>query len=115
MISLFVVTAATAHFSAMKTRRNWLKQRYMVASQNANATLLDAALLRKLEAYAGGGKDIDRLTFLTTMLAHLELVPRTDVLGLLQYFEVLDRDRSGTLSLRELWDEHDRVKMHAGQ
>jgi len=115
LISLILVTAATANFSAMRTRRNWELHRYVVASQKSNATMLDAALLRKLEVYAGEDKDIDRLTFLTAMLAHLEIAPRTDIQLLMEYFEVLDKDGSGTLSLRELKEEHQRVSRSTQQ
>jgi len=110
LISLVLFAAATANASSMSARRQWRLRRHAVAAQGTNASILDINLLRKLEAYAGPGRDIDRITFLTAMLAHLELVPRTDIQLLLRYFDMLDKDKSGTISIRERTDEYRRVQ-----
>ena len=44
------------------------------------------------------------------MLAHLDLVPRIDVELILQYFDHLDLDENGRLSMDELLQEHHKVQ-----
>ena len=62
----------------------------------------------KLARSATNGQH-DRLSFLVEMLVHTDLVQRVEVRLLLNYFNVLDSDKSGTIDMRELEAERARV------
>jgi len=58
---------------------------------------------------AGAGEH-DRLSFLVTMLVHLDLASRADILRILDYFETMDIDGNGSVSMDELRAEGKRIE-----
>jgi len=91
--------------------------------QTAKDTVLQMALKRGEGLGSGGSaganpfasadQEHDRLSFLVTMLVHLELASRADVLRILDYFEEMDLDRSGSVSFAEIEKETQRISEHS--
>ena len=118
LMSTAIITLIGSGVTAENAARAWMQRRWQIHRQSSGeASLLDEDLLFRLQTNAkvdcsadpAGGKVHDELTFLVTMLDHLELVRRADCKLILGYFRHLDADRSGTLSMEELWVEHRRV------
>ena len=93
----------------MKTRRDFELRRWEVASQTRHASLLTDELLFKLSRSASDGRH-DKLSFLIEMLVHTDLVQRVELSLLLDYFELLDQDKSGSIEIKELEVERERVR-----
>ena len=109
LMSTILITAASAAFASEQIHRDWVKRRYMIASQSrGNASMMDAALLMRLRQTARDGTH-DRVSFLIAMLSYLDLAPRVDSQLLLQYFDHLDTGGDGVLQIDELLEEHRRV------
>ena len=108
LMCTFLFTATVARFASLRTERDIELRRWEVASQATNANLLTKELLQKLTKSATYGKH-DKLSFLTEMLVHTDLVQRVEIDLLLEYFALLDNDKSGTIDVSELEEERSRV------
>ena len=80
------------------------------AKAKCASPLLTDELLFKLSRSATNGKH-DKLSFLVEMLVHTDLVQRIEISLLLDYFELLDQDKSGDLVMAELETERERVRL----
>ena len=109
LLSNTFFTALIAQFATMKTRRDFELRRWEVASQTRHASLLTDELLFKLSRSASDGRH-DKLSFLIEMLVHTDLVQRVELSLLLDYFELLDQDKSGSIEIKELEVERERVR-----
>ena len=108
LLSMVLFTAIVSQFSSLHTRRDMDLRRWKVASQTKTASLLTDELMFKLSRSSNNGRH-DRLSFLVEMLVHTDLVQRVEVNLLLEYFELLDQDKSGELDISELEAERQRV------
>lgn len=119
LVSTAILTLVSGAITAENAARAWAQRRWRINMQSrGDASLLDSELLDRLHACARvdretGLRTHDELSFLIAMLDHLGLVPRLDSKLVLQYFAHLDTDRSGSLSMSELWHEHRRVAHQA--
>ena len=105
---MVLFTAIVSQFSSLRARRDMEMRRWKVASQTKTASLLTDELMFKLSRSSDNGRH-DRLSFLVEMLVHTDLVQRVEVNLLLEYFELLDQDKSGELDISELEAERQRV------
>lgn len=119
LVSTAILTLVSGAITAENAARAWAQRRWRINMQSrGDASLLDSELLDRLHACARvnretGERSHDELSFLIAMLDHLGLVPRLDSKLVLEYFAHLDADRSGSLSMSELWAEHRRVALQA--
>lgn len=58
---------------------------------------------------AGAIAEHDRLSFLVTMLVHLDLASRADILRILDYFDQMDINKDRTVSMTEIRAESARI------
>lgn len=118
-----------SHFAALAAERKVLLRHHQAFVAHLDLefvqTLLQRAYDHELVLAVRGGGDKpgrqpgaksgfdshDKLSFFVTMLVHLDLASRADMLSILDYFNKMDIDQDGEISVGEILEEHSRISI----